>query len=153
MKNMASIDGRDVAIRRLPREQHSARVRGGDELDAAIRQRQAIEAGVAREARRDSEMDPAPRAILNGIVHWTCVMRKPVPLPPPGFDDLSVEEKIDYLQSLWGRIAASADTIPVPDWHREILDERLKDLEANPQAGDSWEAVQERLRKKLDSRQ
>ena len=65
---------------------------------------------------------------------------------------MSVEEKIDYVQSLWDRIAASPDTIPVPDWHREILDERLKDLEANPQAGDSWEAVQERLRKKFDSR-
>jgi hypothetical protein len=24
-------------------------------------------------------------------------MPKPVPLPPPGFDDLSVDEKIDYL--------------------------------------------------------
>ena len=24
-----------------------------------------------------------------------------VPLPPPGFDDLSVEEKLDYLESLW----------------------------------------------------
>jgi hypothetical protein len=31
---------------------------------------------------------------------WTCSMLKPVPLPPPGFDDLSVDEKIDYLQSL-----------------------------------------------------
>ena len=47
------------------------------------------------------------RAILNRIVHWTCFMPKPVPLPPPGFDDLSVDEKIDYLQSLWDRIAAT----------------------------------------------
>jgi hypothetical protein len=30
-------------------------------------------------------------------------MPNPVPLPPPGFDDLSVEEKLDYLQSLWDR--------------------------------------------------
>ena len=79
-------------------------------------------------------------------------MAKPVPLPPPGFDDLSVDEKIDYLQSLWDRIAATPETIPVPDWHREIIDERLKDLEADPDAGDSWEVVQERLRKKFDSR-
>ena len=50
-------------------------------------------------------------------------MPKPVPLPPLGFDELSVDEKIDYLQSLWDRIAASPDTIPVPDWHREILEE------------------------------
>jgi putative addiction module component (TIGR02574 family) len=79
-------------------------------------------------------------------------MTKPVPLPPPGFDDLSVEEKIDYLQSLWDRIAASPETFPVPGWHREVLNERLKDLEGNPEAGDSWEAVQGRLRKKFDSR-
>ena len=80
-------------------------------------------------------------------------MANPVPLPPPGFDDLSVEEKLDYLESLWDRIAASPESIPVPDWHREILDERLKDLEANPDAGVTWETVQERLRKKFDGRQ
>jgi putative addiction module component (TIGR02574 family) len=78
-------------------------------------------------------------------------MPKPVPLPPPGFDDLSVDEKIDYLQSLWDRIAAAPETIPVPDWHREILHERLKDLEADPGSGDTWDVVQERLRKKFDS--
>ena len=78
-------------------------------------------------------------------------MPKPVPLPPPGFDELSVDEKIDYLQSLWDRIAVSPETIPVPDWHREVIDERLRDLEADPDAGHSWEAVQERLRKKFDS--
>lgn len=51
------------------------------------------------------------------------------------------------------RIAATPETIPVPDWHREIIEERLKDLDANPNAGESWEVVQERLRKKFDSRQ
>jgi putative addiction module component (TIGR02574 family) len=75
-------------------------------------------------------------------------MPKPVPLPPPGFDEMSVDEKIDYLQSLWDRIAASPETIPVPEWHRAILDQRLNDLEANPDAGDNWDVVRERLRGK-----
>ena len=79
-------------------------------------------------------------------------MAKSVPLPPAGFDDLSVDEKIDYLQSLWDRITASPEAIPVPDWHRDVIDERLKDLEANPDAGESWEVVQDRLHKKLDDR-
>jgi Putative addiction module component len=48
-------------------------------------------------------------------------------------------------------IAATPESIPVPDWHREILDERLKDLEPDLGAGDSWDVVQERLRKKFDS--
>jgi putative addiction module component (TIGR02574 family) len=78
-------------------------------------------------------------------------MPNPVPLPPPGFDELSEDEKIDYLQSLWERITATPGAVPVPGWHREILDERLKDLEADPVAGDSWETVQARLREKFGS--
>ena len=78
------------------------------------------------------------------------LMPKRVPLPPPGFDDLSVDEKIDYVQSLWDRIAASPEAIPAREWHQEILDQRVKDLEANPDAGHSWDVVQERLRRALD---
>ena len=92
------------------------------------------------------------RAILEYNIQ-VASMPNPVPLPPPGFDDLSVEEKLDYLQSLWDRIAASPESIPVPDWHRESLDERMKDLEASPDTGDTWDAVQERLRRKFDGRQ
>ena len=79
-------------------------------------------------------------------------MPKPMPLPPHGFDELSVDEKIEYLQSLWDRIAATPDTLSVPDWHREFVDHRLKDLEASPESGDSWDVVQERLRRKLDGK-
>jgi len=53
---------------------------------------------------------------------------------------------------LWDRITATPETIPVPDWHHDVLDERLKDLQADPDSGQSWEVVQERLRKKLDTR-
>jgi putative addiction module component (TIGR02574 family) len=78
-------------------------------------------------------------------------MSRSLPLPPPGFDDLSIDEKIDYLQSLWDRIAATPEAVPVPDWHREILDERPKELSDTPDAGDSWDEVQERLRKRFNS--
>jgi putative addiction module component (TIGR02574 family) len=77
-------------------------------------------------------------------------MPNPVPLPPPGFDELSVDEKIEYLQALWDRVSASPETIPVPNWHSDILRERLQDFEATPDAGDTWEVVQERLRRNLN---
>jgi putative addiction module component (TIGR02574 family) len=80
-------------------------------------------------------------------------MTRTVPLPPPGFDDLSIDEKIDYLQSLWDRIVATSQSVPVPEWHREILDQRLMDLERDPDSGDTWEVVQERLRRMLNERQ
>ena len=68
---------------------------------------------------------------------------------PPGFDDLDVVDQIEYVQALWDRIAAKEDVVPVPDWHRDILDERLADLEANPDAGRPWEEVKANLLNKI----
>jgi hypothetical protein len=50
-------------------------------------------------------------------------MSQTLPLPPLGFDSLSVEEQIGYVQSLWDHIAARPEQVPVPDWHREVLTE------------------------------
>ena len=76
-------------------------------------------------------------------------MTNKLPLPPPGFDDLPVEDKIDYVQSLWDRIAARPDQIPVPEWHRQVLDERLAAHEANPQEAIPSQAVRDEIRSKL----
>lgn len=62
-------------------------------------------------------------------------MSQALPLPPPGFDSLSIDEQIDYVQSLWDHIAARPEDIPVPDWHREILTERLESLRNDPDNG------------------
>jgi putative addiction module component (TIGR02574 family) len=62
-------------------------------------------------------------------------MSKTVPTPPSGFDDLSVEEQIDFVQSLWDRIAATPEQVPVPEWNRQIIRERLEAYRANPAAG------------------
>ena len=78
------------------------------------------------------------------------VMARSLPIPPPGFDELSLEEKIDYVQSLWDRIAVDADTVPLTDWQKKVLDRRLADLERNPDIGVPWEEVRARLRQKLD---
>lgn len=57
------------------------------------------------------------------------------PTPPPGFDDLPVDEQIDFAQFLWDRIAATSEQVPVPEWHRQIICERLAAYNANPGAG------------------
>ena len=73
-------------------------------------------------------------------------------LPPVGFEELPVDEQIDYVQALWDRIAASPDRIPVPDWQRRLLDERLAEHEANPNGGIPWVQVRDELRAKYRSR-
>jgi putative addiction module component (TIGR02574 family) len=79
-------------------------------------------------------------------------MSQTLPMPPPGFDDLSVEEQIDYVQSLWDHIAAAPERIPVPDWHKEILTERLAAYRNNPDEGKSWEEFEAELKEELKRR-
>lgn len=62
-----------------------------------------------------------------------------------------VEEQIDYVQSLWDRIATARGEVPVPEWHREVIDERVKDYRSNPDSGESWDVVRDRLRDELTS--
>jgi len=78
-------------------------------------------------------------------------MANPVKLPPPGFDELSIEEKIDYVQSLWDHIAAGVNTVPLTEWQKQVLDQRLAAYEKDPDAGVPWEELRERLRSKLTS--
>jgi putative addiction module component (TIGR02574 family) len=79
-------------------------------------------------------------------------MTKIVPTPPPGFDDLPVEERIDFVQSLWDRIATTPEQVPVPEWHRRIIRERLEAYRKNPVAGRSWTEVRSDIERKLRER-
>lgn len=75
----------------------------------------------------------------------------PVRTPPPGFDDLPVEEQIDYVQSLWNRIAAHPDRVPMPEWHRDEL--RRRESEGSSEPPSSWEDARARIlrRRKRDA--
>lgn len=79
-------------------------------------------------------------------------MSKIVPTPPPGFDDLSGDEPIDFVQSLWDRIAATSEQVPVPAWHRQIIHEGLASYPANPSAGRPWTDVRTDIERKLRDR-
>jgi putative addiction module component (TIGR02574 family) len=61
-------------------------------------------------------------------------MPKALPLPPPGFDELPVEEKLDYVHSLWDRIVSHPEEIPVPDWHQRVIEDRLAAHRTDPDA-------------------
>ena len=79
-------------------------------------------------------------------------MSQTIELPPAGFDALSLEEQIDYLQSLWERMAAQPEQVPVADWHREVLAERLADIRKSPDEGKNWDDFDRELTKELDNK-
>ena len=53
--------------------------------------------------------------ILCEIAPRATLMPTRISFPPPGFHDLSTDEKIDYLASLWVRIRVRPATIDVPE--------------------------------------
>jgi putative addiction module component (TIGR02574 family) len=72
--------------------------------------------------------------------------------PPAGFDELTVDEKLDYIESLWDRIMAKPETVPVPDWHLEVIEQRTREGQAGAHHGRSWDDFREDLRAKLRQR-
>lgn len=72
-------------------------------------------------------------------------------LPAPGFEELSIDEKIEYVQSLWDHISADAATVPVPAWQKEMLEERLAELDAHPDSVVPWEEVFDRVSREMKS--
>ncbi len=80
-------------------------------------------------------------------------MPKRTPTPPPGVDELSVPEQIEYVQGLWEQIVTSSEAVSTPDWHLDIIRRRLQDFEQNPQAGRSWQEVREDIEQQIRARQ
>jgi putative addiction module component (TIGR02574 family) len=62
-----------------------------------------------------------------------------------GIDRLSLAERILLVEEIWDSIAAEAETLEVPQSHKDELDRRLAAYHAAPQAGASWEEVKARL--------
>ena len=76
-------------------------------------------------------------------------MSQSLPLPPPGFDALPVEDQIDYVQSLWDRIAANVDQVPLQQWQQALLEERLAAHRQSPEEARPWREVIERVQHRL----
>jgi hypothetical protein len=64
-------------------------------------------------------------------------------------DRMTTEEKWEALETLWADLSSNPANVPVPDWHRTILDERLRDFEAGKTNFSEASEVLERIRRKL----
>ena len=73
---------------------------------------------------------------------------RPIQELPPGFDEMSREDQIDYVQRLWNRIADDEAEISVPEWHRVLL--RARTATESSDGSASWEEVKRRLQSRSD---
>ena len=79
-------------------------------------------------------------------------MASAVPIPPPGFDELTPEEKVRYVGALWDRIVADQDRLPISDAQRTLIRQRLAAHEANPGAARPWSEVRREVERAISER-
>ena len=61
--------------------------------------------------------------------------------------ELNVEDKLELITLLWDSLPEVPDA-PPPEWHQELLDERLERANKSPDSGIPWSEVRDRLRRK-----
>ncbi|HEX4963903.1 MAG TPA: addiction module protein [Thermoanaerobaculia bacterium] len=62
---------------------------------------------------------------------------------------LPVEEQLELAEAIWDRVEHAAPQPSLPDWQRDLLDERIAADDAEPEAGSPWGEVQQRILSKL----
>jgi putative addiction module component (TIGR02574 family) len=67
------------------------------------------------------------------------------PLLKTEISQISVADRLSLIDLLWDSMAENPDLLPVPEAQQQELDRRLANLESDPAAGSSWEAVKARI--------
>lgn len=76
-------------------------------------------------------------------------MASKAPLPPPEFDELSLDDEDEDEQALWEHMTAGPDVEPVPEWHLELLREREARYQRDGMEGTPWEELEKELLEEL----
>lgn len=64
-------------------------------------------------------------------------------------DTLNVEERLELIETLWESLIVDPSNVPITDAQRQMLDERLDEIEAGDDDGATWEDVRDRILKRL----
>ena len=65
-------------------------------------------------------------------------------------DQMTVEEKLRAMEAIWRSLSKLEAQVPVPDWHKQVLDERQRQIDAGEATFVSLEEMKERVRKRTN---
>lgn len=73
-------------------------------------------------------------------------MFMPISLP---LKEMTLEEKLAAMESLWEDLARSPEAVESPAWHKEVLDERRQRVADGKARFVDWEQAKAEIRKKI----
>lgn len=58
-------------------------------------------------------------------------------------------EKLALLEALWIELSSEPDQIDIPQWHKDILDERMREAESGSVEIIDWEVAKKQIRQMI----
>jgi hypothetical protein len=58
---------------------------------------------------------------------------------------MTVAEKLRIMEELWEDLRERAENVPLPQWHKDVLDERERLIESGEAQFDDWDAAKKRI--------
>jgi putative addiction module component (TIGR02574 family) len=62
---------------------------------------------------------------------------------------MNLSEKLNLMEALWDELREAESELPVPDWHRQVLEERERQVSEGTAKFIPWEAAKERIAKRV----
>ena len=63
-------------------------------------------------------------------------------------EQMTIEEKLQAMEALWNDLCRR-NAVPVPQWHKDILDERQRLIDEGKAEFIDWETAKEQIRARL----
>jgi len=58
---------------------------------------------------------------------------------------MSVAEKLSLMEQLWEDLRARAEGVPMPQWHKDTLDERERLIQNGQAQFEDWQTAKKRI--------
>jgi hypothetical protein len=66
-------------------------------------------------------------------------------------DQMTLEEKLRAMEALWDDLCRH-DAVPVPQWHKDVLDERQRLIDEGKAEFIDWETAKKQIAEQISSR-
>ena len=69
--------------------------------------------------------------------------------PALPIESMSVEEKLSAMEALWDALCRDETQVPIQEWHKQVLDERRRQIETGEARFIDWETAKARIQARI----
>lgn len=62
---------------------------------------------------------------------------------------MTVAEKLRIMEELWDDLRTRAEDVPMPQWHKDLLDERERLIATGEAQFDDWDTAKKRITERI----